>query len=161
MGNRIVNGVVEEGVKVRPRASSKGEFFFFSSDTPIELPGVFRIALPLCEISLIIYIFLFPSSWPSICRLCRSPLECLFHPVFPSTCCESQWAVWHYLGVIPSLMRPDSQLWAFSAKVTGSSTLILSPCSYSCPSTLVPSFRDDGEGCGGCRIVLSSQETSC
>ena len=44
----IVNGVVEEGVKVRPRASSEDEFFFFSSDTPpIELPGVFRIAVSL------------------------------------------------------------------------------------------------------------------
>ena len=48
LGNRIVNGVVEEGVKVRPRASSEDEFFFFSSDTPpIELPSVFRIAVPL------------------------------------------------------------------------------------------------------------------
>ena len=44
----IVNGVVEEGVKVRPWASSEDEFFFFSSDTPpIELPGVFRIVVSL------------------------------------------------------------------------------------------------------------------
>ena len=42
LGNRIVNGVVGERVKVRPRASSEDEFFFSSSDTPpIELPGVF------------------------------------------------------------------------------------------------------------------------
>ena len=42
LGNKIVNGVVEERVKVRPRASSEDEFFFFSSDTPpMELPGVF------------------------------------------------------------------------------------------------------------------------
>ena len=48
LGNRIVNGVVKERVKVRPRASSEDEFFFFSSDTPlIELPVVFRIAVPL------------------------------------------------------------------------------------------------------------------
>ena len=161
MGNRIVNGVVEEGVKVRPRASSEDEFFFFSYDTPpIELPGVFRIALSLCEISLIIYILLLPSFWPSICRLCRSPLECLSHPAFPSICCELQWAAWHCLGVIPSLMRPDSQLRAFNAEVTSSSTIVLSPCSHICPSTLVPSFGDDREGCGECRIVLSSQDTS-
>ena len=116
---------------------------------------------PLHEISLVIYILLLPSSWSSICRLRRSLLECLSHPAFPSTCCELQWATWHCLGVIPSLMRPDSQLQAFNAEVTGSSTIVLSPCSHSCPSTLVPSFGDDGEGCGGWRIVLSSQDTSC
>ena len=57
LGNRIVNGVVRERVKVRPRASSEDEFFLSSSDTPpIELPGVFRIAvLPIREISLVIY----------------------------------------------------------------------------------------------------------
>ena len=158
LGNRIVNSVVEKRVKVRPRASSDDEFFFSSSDTPpIELPGVFWIALPpLREISLVIYILLLPSSWPSICRLRRSPLECLSHLVFPSTCCELQWATWHCLGVIPSLMWPDCQLRAFNAEVTGSSTIALSPCSPSCLSTLVPSFGDDGEGCGGWRIVYSS-----
>ena len=70
MENRIVNGVVEERVKVRPRASSEDEFFFSFSDTPpIEFPGVFRIAVPppLREISLVIYILLLPSSWLSIC----------------------------------------------------------------------------------------------
>ena len=36
-------------------------------------------------------------------------------------------------GVIPSLMRPDCQLRAFNAEVTGSSTIALSPCSHSCP----------------------------
>ena len=42
LGNRIINGVVEERVKVRPQASFEDEFFFSSSDTPpIELPGVF------------------------------------------------------------------------------------------------------------------------
>ena len=54
----------------------------------------------------------------------------------------------------------DYQLRAFNAEVTGSSTIVLSPCSHSCPSTLVPSFGDDGEGCGGWCIVLSSQDTS-
>ena len=54
----IVNGVVEERVKVRPQASSEDEFFFSSSDTPpIELPGVFRISIPVHEISLVIYIY--------------------------------------------------------------------------------------------------------
>ena len=42
LGNKIVNGVVEERVKVHPWASSEDEFFFSLSDTPpIELPGVF------------------------------------------------------------------------------------------------------------------------
>ena len=111
----------------------------------------------LREISLVIYILLLFLSWPSICRLRRSPLDCLSHLVFPSICCELQWAVWHCLGVIPSLMRPDYQLWAFNAEVTGSCTIALSPCSHSCSSILVPSFGDDGEGCGGWRIVLFSQ----
>ena len=95
---------------------------------------------PLREISLVIYILLLPSSWPSICRLRRSPLECLSHPTLPSTCCELQWAAWRCSGVIPSLMRPDYQLRAFNAEVTGSCTIALSPCSHSCPSTLFPSF---------------------
>ena len=54
----IVNGVVEERVKVRPQASSEDEFFFSSSDTPpIELPGVFRIAILSFVRSLWLYIF--------------------------------------------------------------------------------------------------------
>ena len=142
MGNRIINGVVKERVKVRPRASSEDEFFFSSSDTPpIELPGVFPIAVPpLREISLVIYILLLPSSWLSICRLRRSPFECLSHPMLPSTCCELQWVAWRCSRVTPSLMRPDCQLRAFNAEVTSSCTIALSPCSHSCPSTLVPSF---------------------
>ena len=113
------------------------------------------------EISLVIYILLLPSSWPSICRLRRSPLECLSHPALPSTYCELQWAAWRCSGVIHSLMRPDCQLRVFNAEVTGSCTIALSPCSHSCPSMLVPSFGDGGEGCGGWRIVLSSQDASC
>ena len=82
LGSRIVNGVVRGRVKVRPRASSEDEFFFSSSDTTqLELSGVFRIAVPLFVRSLWLYILLLPSSWPSICRLCRFPLECLSHPV--------------------------------------------------------------------------------
>ena len=110
--------------------------------------------------SLWLYILLPSSSWLFICRLRRLPLECLSHPALPSTCCELQWTTWHCLGVIPSLMRLDYQLRAFNAEVTGSSTRALSPCSHSCPPTLVPSFGDDGEGCSGCRITLSSQDTS-
>ena len=57
-------------------------------------------------------------------------------------------------------MRPDCQLRAFNVEVTGSPTMVLSPCSYSCPLTLVPLFGDDGEGCSGWRTALSSQGTS-
>ena len=110
--------------------------------------------------SLWLYILLLPSSWSSICRLRRLPLECLSHPVLPSTCCELQWTAWHCSRVIPSLIRPDCQLRAFNAEVTGSSTIALSPCSHSCPPMLVPSFGDDGEGCGGWRIAFSSQDTN-
>ena len=157
MGSRIVNGVFE-GVKVHPRASFEDDFFFSSSSdtTQLELFRVLRIAILVFVRSLWLYILLLPSSWPSICRLCRSPLECLSHPALPSTCCGLQWTGWHCSGVIPSLMWPDCQLRAFNAEVTGSFTIILSPYSHSCPPTLVPSFGDDGEGCGGWRIALSS-----
>ena len=156
LGSRIVNGVVG-GVKVRPRALSEDEFFFSSSDTTqLELFGVFRIVVLLFVRSLWLYILLLPSSWPSIYWLCRSPLECLSHPVLSSTCCELQWTGWHYSGVIPSLMRPDSQLQAFNVEVTDSFTRALSLCSHSCPLTLVPSFGDDREGCGRWCIALSS-----
>ena len=57
-------------------------------------------------------------------------------------------------------MRPDCQLRAFNVEVTGSPTMVLSPCSHSCRPTLVPLFGDDGEGCGGWRTALSSQGTS-
>ena len=157
MRNRIVNSVVEERVKVRPRASSEDEFFFFSSDTPpIELPGIFRIVVLPFVRSLWLYIFFcsLHLGRPFVDYVGRHLSVC-------PTYCELQWATRHCLGVIPSLMRPDCQLRAFNAKVTGSSTIVLSPCSHSCPSTLVPLFGDDGEGCGGWRIVLSFQDTSC
>ena len=57
-------------------------------------------------------------------------------------------------------MRPDCQLRAFNAVVTGSPTMVLLPCSHSCPPTLVPLFGDDGEGCGGWHTALSSQGTN-
>ena len=57
-------------------------------------------------------------------------------------------------------MWPDCQLRAYNAEVTGSFTIALSPCSYSCPPTLVPSFRNDGEGCSGWCISLSFHDTS-
>ena len=136
---RIVNSVVRGKVKVRPQASSEDEFFFSSSDTAqLELSGVFRIAIPLFMRSLWLYILLLPSSWPSICRLCRSPLECLSHPVLPSTCFELQWTAWHCSGVILSLMQSDYQLRAFNAEVTGFFTIALSPCSHSCPPYASP-----------------------
>ena len=120
----------------------------------VELPS------PSFVKSLWLYILLFSSSWPSICRLHRSPLECLSHPTLPSTCCEWQWTAWRCLGVTPSLMRPDCQLRAFNAKVTGSPTIAFSPCPHSFPPTLVPLFGDNGEGCVGWRTALSSQDTS-
>ena len=57
-------------------------------------------------------------------------------------------------------MRPDCQLRAFNVEVTGSFTIALSPCSHSCPPTLVPSFGNDGEGCCGWCIALSFHGTS-
>ena len=115
---------------------------------------------PPFERSFWLYTLLPPSSWPSTCRLCRSPFECLSHPALPSTCCELQWTAWHCSGVIPSLIRLDCQLWAINAEVTGSSTIAFSPCSHSYPPMLVTLFGDDGEGCGGWRTALSSQDTS-
>ena len=55
--NWIVYSAVGRKVKARPRSSAEDDFFFSSSDTPpIELPGVFRIAVPpLRRISLVIY----------------------------------------------------------------------------------------------------------
>ena len=57
-------------------------------------------------------------------------------------------------------MRPDCQLRAFNAEVTDSFTIAFSPCSHSCPPTLVPSFGNDGEGCCGWCIALSFHDTS-
>ena len=149
LGNWIVNSVAGGNVNARPQSSTENDLFFSSPDTPpIELPGVFPIVLLFVK-SPWLYIILFSSTWPSICRLRRSPLECLSHPALPSTCCEWQWLAWHCSGVIPSLIQPDCQLRAFNAEVTGSPIMVLSPCSHSCPPTLVPLFRDDGEGCGG------------
>ena len=115
---------------------------------------------PPFERSFQLYTLLPPSSWSSTCRLRRSPFEWLSHPVLPSTCCELQWTAWHCSRVIPSLMQPNCQLWAFNAEVTGSPTIALSPCSHSYPPTLVSLFGDDGEGCGGWRTNLSSQDTN-
>ena len=159
-GNWIVYSVVGGKVKARPRSSAEDDFFFSSFDTPpIELPCVFGIAVPLFVKSPWLYIIPFSSSWSSIYRLRRSSLKCLSHPALPSTCCEWQWLAWHCSGVIPSLMRPNCQLRAFNAEVTSSPTMVLLPCSHNCPSTLVPLFGDDGEGCGGWRTAFSSQGT--
>ena len=45
---------------------------------------------PLFVRSLWLYILLLPSSWSSICWLCRLLLEYLSHPALPSTYCELQ-----------------------------------------------------------------------
>ena len=110
--------------------------------------------------SLLLYILLLYSSWPSICWSCRSLLEYLSHPALSSTCCELQQAKWHCSGVISSLMRLDCQLRAFNAEVTDSFIIALSPCSHNCPPTLVLSFENNGEGCFGWCIVLSFHDTS-
>ena len=108
LGNRIVNGVVGGEGQSPSSTLPEDEFSFSSFDTAqLELSGVFWIAIPLFVRSLWLYILLPPSSWPSIYRLCRSPLMCLSHLALPSTCCELQWTAWHCSGVIPSLMRPD------------------------------------------------------
>ena len=57
-------------------------------------------------------------------------------------------------------MRPDCQLRAFNAEMTGSPTIVLLPCSHSYPPTLIPLFGDDGEGFGEWCTALSSQGTS-
>ena len=88
-GNWIVYSVVRGKVKPRPRSSAEDDFFFSSYDTPpIELPCVFRIAVIFFVKNPWLYILSFSSSWPSICWLRRSSLECLSHPALPSTCCE-------------------------------------------------------------------------
>ena len=89
LGNWIVYSVVGGKVKARPRSLAEDDLFFSSSDTPpIELPSVFRIAVPFFGKSSWLYILLFSSSWPSICRLRRTSLECLSHLALPSTYCE-------------------------------------------------------------------------
>ena len=86
LGNWIVYNVIGGKVNARPRSLAVDDFFFSSFDTPpIELPCVFRISLPLFVKSTWLYILLFSSSSPSICRLRRSPLECLSHPALPLT----------------------------------------------------------------------------
>ena len=149
---------VEKGWKfileLGPRINSPSLFFSVSRR---ELSGVLRTAsvflfffLPLFfwspsfVRSLLLYTLLLHPSWPSICWSCRSLLECLSHPTPSSTCCELQQTRWHYLGVIPSLMRPDCQLRAFNAEVTASP--IIAPPSYprNCPPLLVLLFGTIG-----------------
>ena len=132
------------------RINSPSLFFSVSRR---ELSGVLRTAivflfffLPLIFLSpsfvrsLLLYTLLLCSSWPSICWSCRLLLECLSHPTPSSTCCELQQTRWHYSGVIPSLMRPDCQLWAFIAEVTASPIIAPPPYPRSCPPVLVLLF---------------------
>ena len=97
--------------------------------------------------SLLLYILLLHSSWPSIYWSCRSLLEYLSYPALSSTCCELQQIRWHCSEVIHLLMRPDCQLRAFNAEVTVSSIIAPPPCPHSCPPMLVLLFWDDWEGC--------------
>ena len=74
LGDRIVNSVVEERVKVRPWASSEDEFFFSFFDTPpIELLGVFRITVISFVRSLWLYIFFYSL------HLRRPSIDCAGH----------------------------------------------------------------------------------
>ena len=136
------------------RINSPSLFFSVSRR---ELSGVLRTAivflfffLPLIFLSLsfvrslLLYTLLLCSSWPSICWSCRSLLECLSHPTPSSTCCELQQTRWHYSGVIPSLMRPDCQLWAFIAEVTASPIIAPPPYPRSYPPVLVLLFGTIG-----------------
>ena len=55
-------------VKARPRSSAEDDFFFPSSDTPpIELTGLFQIAVLFFVKNPWLYILLFSSFWLSIC----------------------------------------------------------------------------------------------
>ena len=105
-------------------------FSFLSSSFP--LGGHFR--------------YISPShwSWPSICWLYRSLLECLSHLLPSSTCCELRQTRWYYSGVISSLMRPDCQLWAFNVEVTDSPRIAPPPRPHSCPPVLVLLFGTTG-----------------
>ena len=127
-----------------PRMNSSSSQF--SSASRSKLSRVLRAAIPppLLVRPLLLYILLLHSSWPSICWSCRSLLEYLSHPALSSTCCELQQTRWHCSGVIPSLMWPDCQLWAFNAEVTDSSIIAPPPCPHSCPPMLVLSFRTIG-----------------
>ena len=146
-----------ERVKVYPRTWSENEFFFFSilwcfvakafrsSKNCNRLPSFSSLSSVLSLLEGIFrYISPFHWSWPSICWLCRSLLDCLSHPMPSSTCCELQQTRWHYLGVISSLMRSDYQLWAFNAEVTTSPRIAPPPCPHSCPLMLVLLFGTTG-----------------
>ena len=126
-----------------PRMNSSS--FRFSGASRSELSRVFRTAIPpLLVRPLLLYILLLHSFWPSICWSYMSLLEYLSHRALSSTCCELQQTRWHCSGIIPSLMRPDCQLWAFNEEVTDSSIIAPPPCLHSCPPMLVLSFRTTG-----------------
>ena len=62
LGNWIVYSVVGGKVKARPRSSAEDDFFFPSSDTPpIELTGLFQIAVLFFVKNPWLYILLFSS----------------------------------------------------------------------------------------------------
>ena len=89
------------GVKVCPRASSKDEFFFSSSNTTqLELSGVFRIAIPPFRWLLLLFISLFRSSSSYTCQSSRPILECTFPQPFFLAFCEQLWPPSRCPGVI-------------------------------------------------------------
>ena len=151
-----------ERVKVYLWTLSENEFFFFSilwcfvakafrgSKNCNRLPSFSSLSSVLSLLEGI-FRYISPShwSWPSICWLCRSLLDCLSHPMPSSTCCELQQTRWHYLGVISSLMRPDCQLRAFNSEVTASPRIAPPPCPHSCPLVLVLLFGTTGRAAFG------------
>ena len=88
------------GVKVCPRASSKDEFFFSSSNTTqLELSGVFRIAIPPFRWLLLLFISLFRSSSSYTCQSSRPILECTSLQPFFLAFYEQLWPPLHCPGV--------------------------------------------------------------
>ena len=161
-----------EKVKVYPWAWSEGKFFFFlvprcftarafrspkNCDRPPSFSPSFSLSLPPPFVrSLLLYILLHRSSWPSIYWSCKSLLECLSHLAHFSTCCELQQTMWHCSGVIPSLMRSDWQLWAFNAEVTAFPIIAPPPYLYSYPPVLISSFGMIGRAAlEGVQLFLS------
>ena len=161
-----------EKVKVYPWAWSEGKFFFFlvprcftarafrspkNCDRPPSCSPSFSLSLPPPFVrSLLLYILLHRSSWPSIYWSCKSLLECLSHPTPSSTWCELQQTRWHCLRVTPSLMRPNYQLQAFNAEVIASPIIDPPPYPHSYPPVLVPSFGTTGRAAlEGVQLFLS------
>ena len=147
-GSGIVEGVEEGWMLILELYLRMNSFSSrFSGASRSELSRVLRTVIlwGLFVRPLLLYILLLHPSWPSICWSYRSLLEYLSHPALSSTCCELQQKRWHCSGVIPSLMRPECQLWAFNAEVTAFSIIAPPPCPHSCPPMLVLLFGTTGK----------------